>query len=79
MKKIVVLVLLFAFLLSVNTFADEGFAVGVAATFGVTNFLEGGGPGTPGVIGLLKIPGIPMERIFPKRISAPRSTRPVLM
>jgi len=59
MKKMITFVFLFALLFSVNTFADEGFAIGVAGTFGVTNFLEQTG-GLPGFIVLFKLPSIPV-------------------
>jgi hypothetical protein len=55
MKKFLVCVLLFAVILSGAVFA-KGIAVGIAATFSMP--FEGGGE--PGVIGLLKVPSLPV-------------------
>jgi len=57
MKKILLGVLLFTLLFSGAMFAD-GMAVGLAATFSMP-FNDGGG-GSPGVIGLLKLPSLPI-------------------
>jgi hypothetical protein len=57
MKKILVCILFFMIVLSGAVFA-KGFAVGLAATFSMP-FTDGGG-GSPGVIGLLKIPSLPV-------------------
>ncbi len=56
MKKILICVLLFTVVFSGAVFAKNNIAVGLAATFSMP--FEGGGE--PGVIGLLKLPALPI-------------------
>ena len=57
MKKFLICVLFFSLVFSGAVFAKEGIAVGLAATFSM-DFEAGGGE--PGVIGLLKLPALPI-------------------
>jgi hypothetical protein len=56
MKKILICVLLFALLFSGAVFAKD-FAVGLAVTFSMSTLNQAG---NPGVIGLLKLPSLPV-------------------
>ncbi|MBN1798822.1 MAG: hypothetical protein JW822_09595 [Spirochaetales bacterium] len=57
MKKFLICVLLFTLAFSGVMFAKGGIAVGLAATFSMP--FEGDG-GSPGIIGLLKLPSLPV-------------------